>query len=130
MRFAGSAISDFMGDTNDYSKISGTAMDARSMERKATMMGEGMVANAGVKSLGAMRSAEAQADSIAAQGKAQGQASMMSGLMSGIGSFVGGFGGLGGGASGGERLGGPAGPGGYRAPAASMPKFTNYNFKW
>ena len=95
MRFAGTQLSNFMGDTTDFSQIAGMSQKGRSMERRAVMQCEGLVGNAGVQSLGKMRSAEFQADSIIAQGKAQGQASMASGLASGIGSLASGLGSLG-----------------------------------
>ena len=91
MRFAGTQLSNFMGDTMDYSAIAGTSQRGRSMERRATMEGEGLVANAGVQSLGKMRASEFQADAIKAQGQAQGQASMFQGMASGISSLAGGL---------------------------------------
>lgn len=94
-RFAGTQLSNFLGGTMDYSGISGASMEGRSLERKSTMIGESEVANAGVKSLGAIQSAGYRADAIRAQGEAQGQASMASGLASGISSLAGGFGSLG-----------------------------------
>ena len=100
MRFAGTQLSNFMGDTTDFSQIAGTSQKGRSMERRAVMQGEGMIANAGVQSLGKTKSAEFQADSIIAQGQAQGQASMASGLASGISSLAGGIGSMGGGGGG------------------------------
>ena len=93
----------------DYSGISGASMEGRSLERKSTMIGESEVANAGVKSLGAIQSAGYQADAIRAQGEAQGQASMASGLASGISSLAGGFGSLGGSTSGSKSYGGYGG---------------------
>ena len=96
MRFAGTQLSNFMGDTMDYSQIAGTSQKGRSMERKATMEGEGLVANAGVQSLGKIQSAQYQADSIEAQGSAQGQASMASGLGSMVSGLAGGIGSMGG----------------------------------
>ena len=84
MRFAGTQLSNFMGDTMDYSAIAGTSQKGRSMERQAVMKGEGLVANAGVQSLGKIQSAQYQADAIEAQGAAQGQQAMASG----IGSMV------------------------------------------
>ena len=91
MRFAGTELANYMNPM-DHTKIAGMSMQGRSMERRAVMEGEGMVANAGVQSLGAVQAAEFQADSIKAQGQAQGQASMASGIASGIGSLMGGFG--------------------------------------
>ena len=55
-RFAGTQLSNFLGGTADYSGISGASMEGRSLERKSAMMGEAEVANAGVKSLGAIQS--------------------------------------------------------------------------
>ena len=80
MRFAGSQLTNFMGDTMDYSRISGASMDGRSMERKAVMGAEAQVANAGIQSMGAVQSAGYRADAIRAGGQAQGQASMASGI--------------------------------------------------
>lgn len=92
MRFAGTQLSNFLGDTTDFSKIGSTAMEGRSLERKATMGADAKVANAGVQSMGKIASAGYQADAIEAGGQAQGQAAMMSGLASGIGSLAGGLG--------------------------------------
>ena len=100
MRFAGTQLSNFMGGTMDYSQIAGTSAKGRSMERKATMQAEGMVANAGVQSLGKIASAEAQADAIEAQGAAAGQSAMASGIGSMVSGLAGGIGGLGGGGGG------------------------------
>jgi len=97
MRFAGTQLSNFMGDTMDYSAIAGTSQKGRSMERRAVMEGEGLVANAGVQSLGKIQSAQFQADAIEAQGAAQGQQAMASGIGSMVSGLAGGIGGLGGG---------------------------------
>jgi hypothetical protein len=99
MRFAGTQLSNFMGDTTDFSQIAGTSQKGRSMERRAVMQGEAMVGNAGVQSLGKMKSAEAQADAIVAGGQAQGQASMASGLGSMFSGLAGGLGSMGGGSA-------------------------------
>ena len=84
-------MSNFLGGTMDYSGISGTSMEGRSLERRATMMGETEVANAGVQSLGAIKSAGYQADAIRAGGQARGQASMASGLGNMASSLAGGI---------------------------------------
>ena len=47
-RFAGTQLSNFLGGTMDYSGISSTSMEGRSLERKSAMIGEAEVANAGV----------------------------------------------------------------------------------
>ena len=79
-RFAGTQLSNFLGGTMDYSGISSTSMEGRSLERKSAMIGEAEVANAGVKSLGMIKSAGYQADAIEAAGQASAQASIASGL--------------------------------------------------
>ena len=92
MRFAGTQLANFMGDTTDFSMIGAESQKGRSLERRATMEGEGMVANYGLQSLGKTKSAEFQADSLVAQGQAQGQAAAAQGMASGISSLMSGFG--------------------------------------
>ena len=92
MRFAGTQLSNFLGDTTDFSRIGSTSMQGRGLERRATMGADAKVANAGIQSMGKIASAGYQADAIEATGQAQGQAAMMSGLASGVGSLMGGFG--------------------------------------
>ena len=96
MRFAGTQLSNFMGDTTDFSMISGESQKGRSLERRAVMQGEGYVANAGVQSLGKMKSAEFQADAIKAEGAAAGQSAMASGIGNLASGLAGGIGSLGG----------------------------------
>lgn len=90
MRFAGTELANYMNPM-DYSAISGESQKGRSLQRRAIMQGEGMVANAGVQSLGKIQSAQFQADAIEAGGQAAGQSAMASGISSGISSLVGGF---------------------------------------
>ena len=78
-RFAGTDLSNFMGDTMDHTMTSKAAQEARSLERKATMMGEAQVANAGVKSIGEVASAQFQAEAIEAGGQAQQMQQLASG---------------------------------------------------
>jgi len=85
-RFAGTELSNFIG-TMDYSGVSKASQEGRSLERKAVMSGEAEVANAGVKSMGMIQSAQYRADAIEAGGQAQ----MMGQLASGIGSAVSGI---------------------------------------
>ena len=103
-RFAGTELSNFLG-TMDYSGVSKASQEGRSLERRAAMSGEAEIANAGVKSMGMIQSAEYKADAI----KADGQAQMMGHLASGISSAVSGIaGGIGnmptGGGSGGFSM--------------------------
>ena len=133
MRFAGTELSNYMG-TQDYSGIAGASQKGRSMERRATMEGEAMVANAGVDSLAKMKSAEFGAEAIAAEGAAAGQSAMFSGLSQGISGLASGFGSMGGG--GGitsydqipsEGLRGAAAGGGSKAYFGTGGKYGSFN---
>ena len=120
MRFAGTQLSNFMGDTTDFSAIAGASQKGRSMERRAVMQGEGMVANAGVQSMGKVQSAQYQADAIEAQGAAQGQASMASGIGSMVSGLAGGIGSMGGG---GGTIGVDRTSSGIGIPGSVAPKY-------
>ena len=100
MRFAGTQLANYI-DTMDYSGMGAESQKGRSLERRAVMQGEGMVANAGVQSLGKIQSAQFQADAIEAQGQAAGQSAMASGIGSMVSGLAGGIGGLAGGGGGG-----------------------------
>ena len=91
MRFAGTQMTNFMGDTMDFSKVANESILGRGRERQAAMQSEGLVANAGIKSVGAVQSAGYKAEAIRAAGAAQGQASMASGIGSLASGIVGGF---------------------------------------
>ena len=99
MRFAGTQLSNFIGGTMDYSGLGKASQEGRSLERRATMEGEGMIANAGVQSLGKIKAAEYGAEAMIAEGQAAGQSAMFSGLTQGIGSLASGFGSMGGGSN-------------------------------
>ena len=101
MRFAGTQLSNFLGDTTDFTNIAGTAINGRSQERKAVMSGEADKAIASLNSTATILKAEHQAEAIKAGGMAQGQASMWSGIASGVSGLAGGIGSMGGGSSGG-----------------------------
>ena len=103
MRFAGTLLTNFMSGTSDFSNIAGTSIKGRGMERRASMEAEGLVAQAGMKSLAETKSAQFQAGAIRAQGQAQSQASMAQG----IGSLASGIGG------GLMNMGGSGSSGGY-----------------
>ena len=121
-RFAGTQMSNFLGGTMDYSGISGASIEGRGLERKATMMGEAEVANAGVKSLGAIQSAGYQADAIRAAGQAQGQASMASGIGSMVSGLAGGISSLGSRSSSPKSYGGYGGKYGSFQPGSYIDK--------
>ena len=128
MRFAGTQLSNFMGDTMDYSAIAGTSQKGRSMERRAVMEGEGLVANAGVQSLGKIQSAQYQADAIKAEGAAQGQASMASGLGNMFSGLAGGISSMGGGSSTSNSYGGYGGKyGSFTPPTMTRPGFATFS---
>ena len=91
-RFAGTDLSNFMGDTMDNTMTSKAAQEARSLERKATMMGEAQVANAGVKSIGDVAAAQFQAEAIEAGGQAQQMQQLAGGISSMVSGIAGGFG--------------------------------------
>ena len=90
-RFAGTDLSNFMGDTMDHTMTSKAAQEARSLERKATMIGEGKVANAGVQSVSKVASAGYQAEAIEAGGQAQQMQQLASGISSAVSGIAGGF---------------------------------------
>ena len=100
MRFAGTQLSNFIGDTTDFTNIAGTAINGRSQERRAVMSGEADKAIASLNSKATILAAEHQAEAIKAGGMAQGQASMWSGIASGISGLAGGIGSMGGGGGG------------------------------
>ena len=97
MRFAGTQLSNFIGDTTDFTNIAGTAINGRSQERRAVMSGEADKAIASLNSKATILAAEHNAEAIKAGGQAQGQASMWSGIASGISGLAGGIGSMGGG---------------------------------
>ena len=91
-RFAGTDLSNFMGDTMDHTMTSKAAQNARNLERKATMMGDAQVANAGVQSMGKVASAQFQAEAIEAGGQAQQMQQLASGISSAVSGIAGGIG--------------------------------------
>ena len=97
MRFAGTQLSNFIGDTTDFTNIAGNAINGRSQERRAVMSGEADKAIASLNSKATILAAEHNAEAIKAGGQAQGQASMWSGIASGISGLAGGLGSMGGG---------------------------------
>ena len=104
MRFAGTELASYLNPM-DHTAIAGESQKGRSLERRAVMMGEGMVANAGVQSVAKAKSAEFQADAIKAQGQAAAQSAVASGIGSLASGLAGGIGGLAGGGGGGAPIG-------------------------
>ena len=90
-RFAGTDLSNFMGDTMDHTMTSKAAQEARSLERKATMMGEAQVANAGVQSVSKVASAQYQAEAIEAGAQAQMMQAAAAGIDRAVEGITGGF---------------------------------------
>ena len=95
MRFAGTQLSNFIGDTTDFTNIAGTAINGRSQERRAVMSGEADKAIASLNSKATILSAEHQADAIRAGGAAQGQASLWQGIGGAMSAIGGGIGSMG-----------------------------------
>ena len=90
MRFAGTELASYLNPM-DHSAIAGESQKGRTLERRAVMMGEGMVANAGMQSIAKTKSAEYQADAIKAGGQAAGQSAMASGIGSLASGLAGGI---------------------------------------
>ena len=101
MRFAGTQLSNFLGDTPDFTAVGAEAQKGRGLERRAAMEAEGMVSQYGLQSLGKVRSAEFQADAIEAEGAAAGQSAMASGIGNMFSGLAGGISSLGGSSGGG-----------------------------
>ena len=99
MRFAGTALSDYMS-VPDFAGLGTTMMQGQSLGRRAAVGAEGMINKAGIGSAANIKSAGFQADAIKAEGAAQGQASMASGLGNMFSGLAGGFASMGGGGGG------------------------------
>ena len=93
-RFAGTDLSNFMGDTMDYTMTSKAAQNARNLERKATMMGDAQVANAGVQSVSKVASAQFQKEAIEAGAQSQMMQQAAAGLDRAVQGIAGGIGGM------------------------------------
>ena len=102
-RMAGSnkALTNFIGVKPEYGAMGAENIGRRAQEFAMVTQGNALAANAGMKGLADIQSAQAYADAGVAAGEAAGQASMIGGIASGIGGLAGGFGkgGAGGGAS-------------------------------
>ena len=123
MRFAGTQLSNFIGDTTDFSQIAGMSQKGRSLERRAVMEGEGMVSNAGVQSMGKVKSAGYQADAIEAEGAAAGQSAIASGIGDMFSGLAGGIGSKLGGSSGDATVGVSRTSSGMGIPGSVAPKY-------
>ena len=127
MRFAGSApITDFLSRGIDTGAMAQAGAAQRSDLKNAST---GIEADLGATALGAQGKVKSMgliAEGQAAQARGQAMGSMFGSLGGAIGGLFGGGGTFTGG--GGPRLGGPAGPGGYRIPEASVPRTSSMNF--
>ena len=94
IRMAGSrkGITDFLGVKPEYGEMGGENIGRRAQEFAMVTQGNALAANAGMKGLADIQSAQAYADAGVAAGEAAGQASMIGGIASGIGGLAGGFG--------------------------------------
>ena len=92
-RMAGSikGVTDFLGVKPEYGEMGGENIGRRAQEFAMVTEGNALAANAGMKGLADIQSAQAYADAGVAAGQAAGQASMVGGIASGIGGLAGGF---------------------------------------
>lgn len=121
MRFAGSAIEDFMGSGPSYGEI-GSAAAMNQAKQDINMIG----LESQTKALGIGETAKTEAqdlilDAKGAYGAAQQQASNMSQMGGMLGNAIGGLGGLFGGGGGSAAGGG----GSFSAPSEHMNSFTS-----
>ena len=100
-RMAGQAkgITKFLGVKPEYGEMGNENIGRRAQEFAMVTQGNALAANAGMKGLADIQSAQAYADAGVAAGAAAGQASMVGGIASGIGGLAGGFNKAGGGAA-------------------------------
>ena len=100
-RMAGQAkgITDFLGTKPAYAQMGAEAIGRNAQEFARVTQGNALAANAGMKGLADIQSAQAYADAGVAAGAAAGQASMVGGIASGIGGLAKGFSKAGGGFS-------------------------------
>ena len=92
MRFAGTALTNFMGDGPDFTKMGQAGLDSQTMQRNSATQAEGLVHGAGINSLAQVAGAGYKADAIVAGGQAQGQQAMASGIGSMFSGLASGFG--------------------------------------
>lgn len=100
-RMAGSikGVTDFLGVKPEYGEMGAENIGRRAQEFAMVTQGNALAANAGMKGLADIQSAQAYADAGIAAGQAAGQASMIGGIASGIGGLAGGFSKVGAGAA-------------------------------
>ena len=88
-RMAGSikGVTDFLGIKPAYGEMAAEDIGRRAQEFAMITQGNALAANAGMKGLADIQSAQAYADAGVAAGQAAGQASMVGGIASGIGGL-------------------------------------------
>ena len=96
-RFATTRLSNFLGDTTNFTNIAGTSINGRSQERKAVMKGKADEAIAELDATASRLVTEQQARQVEAGGMAQGAGYRWSGFSAGVEAAVGGLGNMGGG---------------------------------
>ena len=99
-RFATTRLSNFLGDTTNFTNIAGTSINGRSQERKAVMKGKADEAIADLDAAASRLVTEQQARQVEAGGMAQGAGYRWSGFSAGVEAAVGGLGNMGGGGTG------------------------------
>ncbi len=92
-------ITGFLGTKPAYAQMGAEAIGRNAQEFAKVTQGNALAANAGMKGLADIQSAQAYADAGVAAGAAAGQASMVGGIASGLGGLAGGFSKAGGGLS-------------------------------
>ena len=101
-RMAGSikGVTDFLGVKPEYGEMAAENIGRRAQEFATVTQGNALAANAGMKGLADIQSAQAYADAGVAAGQAAGQASMIGGIAGGLGGLASGISKLGGGGGG------------------------------
>ncbi len=113
-------ITDFLGTKPAYAQMGAEAIGRNAQEFAKVTQGNALAANAGMKGLADIQSAQAYADAGVAAGAAAGQASMVGGIAGAIGGLGGLFGSGGGGGFGSVAQNGAFGIG---SAASAGPRF-------
>ena len=95
MRFAGTALNDYMSTPN-FTGLGKNMIAGQSLGRRTVNQAEGDVALAGISATAKVKASEYEADAIRAGGQARGQSAMFSGIGNMISGIAGGFGSMGG----------------------------------
>ena len=87
-RMAGSkGVTDFLGIKPEYGEMGAENIGRRAQEFAMVTQGNALAANAGMKGLADIQSAQAYRDAEVAVGQAAGQSAMVGGIASGLGGL-------------------------------------------